>query len=331
MISLYTLLYLGTLAIHVVLASYVLAGTGLCALVAVIGRARAGGLAPAADALRDWLPFGVGAAITAGVAPLLFVQVLYQERFYTANLLLFVRWLAVVAVLIAGFYLLYLAKSRPLASGQRTRLATAVAVAAFGCFLFTAWSWAENHMLSLDRAAWPAFYGEGRLFYASPALALRVAMWTAGAVPVMACLVGFQLRGRHDGAARPLAVAALAGTVAAAIAALASAPVRAAALDPAALPYSAGTGVGLAIATAAAAAQAIRRRFSGRTLAAAAIGLGLAVVCVCAVRELARLARFPAAELATRAAAGHTDGAVVFGLFLVINAVAVAWCVRRMV
>ena len=42
--------------------------------------------------------------------------------------------------------------SRPLADARnRPRLAAAVAVAAFGCFLFTAWSWAENHMLSLDR------------------------------------------------------------------------------------------------------------------------------------------------------------------------------------
>ena len=46
---------------------------------------------PLAAPLRDWLPFVLSAAITAGIAPLLFVQILYQRAFYTANLLLFNR------------------------------------------------------------------------------------------------------------------------------------------------------------------------------------------------------------------------------------------------
>ena len=41
---------------------------------------------PLAATLRDWMPFLLGAAITAGVAPLLFIQIVYQRQFYTANL-----------------------------------------------------------------------------------------------------------------------------------------------------------------------------------------------------------------------------------------------------
>jgi len=39
--------------------------------------------------VRDWLPAILGLAITTGIAPLLFLQVLYKRHFYTANLLLF--------------------------------------------------------------------------------------------------------------------------------------------------------------------------------------------------------------------------------------------------
>ena len=116
----YLVLYLVTLAAHFAFMGYVLAGSGYVAVSAL--SQRAGGASGAdesiadesivAPILRDWLPFALGTAITAGVAPLLFLQVLYKEHFYTANLLLFYRWLAVVPVLIAGFYLLYLQKSQ---------------------------------------------------------------------------------------------------------------------------------------------------------------------------------------------------------------------------
>ena len=113
---LYLMLYVLTLAVHFVFMNYVFAGTLYVAVVGV-GRADAA-LArlhnPIALTLRDWLPFAFSGVITAGVAPLLFVQILYPEHFYTANLLLFHRWMAVVPVLIVAFYLLYLLKSTSL-------------------------------------------------------------------------------------------------------------------------------------------------------------------------------------------------------------------------
>jgi hypothetical protein len=75
--------------------------------------------------LKNLLPFMLGLGITAGVAPLLFLQLLYQHRFYSANLILGPRWGAVVPALITGFYALYLVKAttRP-CSG--TRAVTAI-------------------------------------------------------------------------------------------------------------------------------------------------------------------------------------------------------------
>jgi hypothetical protein len=219
--ALYLGLYVITLAIHVVFLSYVLSGAGWVAIATAAGRGRG----PVASLLRDWLPFGLGAAITAGVAPLLFVQVLYQERFYTANLLLFHRWMAIVPVLIVGFYALYLGKSERVAGWGRAGR-TAVAMVAWGAFLFTAWSFTENHLLALDRAAWVDFYARGEMLYRQSGVLPRLGIWIGGALPVMAAAVAWQLLAtvrdpdERARAMRPLALVALAGLGIAAAAAL---------------------------------------------------------------------------------------------------------------
>ena len=81
--SLWLALYLVTFALHAVFVSYVAAGSAY-ALVAALRRSSD----PIAARARDWLPFMLGAGITAGIGPLLFVQLLYQRRFYSANLLM---------------------------------------------------------------------------------------------------------------------------------------------------------------------------------------------------------------------------------------------------
>lgn len=54
------------------------------------------------------LPVVLSFAITLGVAPLLFVQVLYGPYFYTANILIGFQWIGVIPMLIIGFYTIYL-------------------------------------------------------------------------------------------------------------------------------------------------------------------------------------------------------------------------------
>src|SRR4029079_14901328 len=116
-------LYVATLALHAAFIGYVVAGTAYALL-------RDDALA---RTVRDRLPFMLGCGITAGVAPLLFVQLLHQHRFYTANLLLGPRWLAVVPALILGFYALYVGK-------LSARFRTPALAVGILCFLFVAWS-----------------------------------------------------------------------------------------------------------------------------------------------------------------------------------------------
>jgi hypothetical protein len=194
--SLYVALYVVTWFVHMLLMSYVLAGAGLLAARSVRAMVTAPGAATPRlleVVLADWLPFFLGAAITAGVAPLLFVQVLYKENFYTANLLLVHRWMAILPALIVAFYLLYVMKtawfsSRP--AWQRC----GVTVAAWGLFLFVAQTWTENHLLSLRGPdVWVPFYASGAVFYQDPALIARLGVWLGLTFPAMATIAATQI------------------------------------------------------------------------------------------------------------------------------------------
>ncbi len=58
--------------------------------------------------LSTFLPFSLSMAMTLGIAPLLFVQVLYGNFFYTANILMGYIWLGLLVLMIVIFYLLHL-------------------------------------------------------------------------------------------------------------------------------------------------------------------------------------------------------------------------------
>lgn len=195
-LAFYLVVYVLTLIVHVILMAYVLAGSFWLAWATLlpgpgaIPRAQQ----PLARLLRDWMPFALSGVITAGVAPLLFVQILYQQSFYTANLLLGWRWLIVVPVLVLVFYLLYVLKSSAISRWPAAlRLGMPVAVAA--CFLFVAFCWTANHLLSLNAAAWPAAYESGTAVTSAGSLALRLATWVSGSFVVLTLLSSWQLRG----------------------------------------------------------------------------------------------------------------------------------------
>ncbi len=56
--------------------------------------------------------YGISLTITTGVAPLLFIQVIYHQSFYTATILLAPVWLGMLVLLTAGYYAAYLYKFR---------------------------------------------------------------------------------------------------------------------------------------------------------------------------------------------------------------------------
>lgn len=102
-------LLLFTFFCHILLMNVML-GTAVMALAGNFGR----GDEPGADShqLAGALPFTIAFAVNFGVAPLLFVQVLYGQFVYVSSILMARFWLAVIALLIAAYAAAYLYKYR---------------------------------------------------------------------------------------------------------------------------------------------------------------------------------------------------------------------------
>jgi hypothetical protein len=294
--SIELILYLATLALHAAFVSYVVVGSAY-----VLARRDA-----LAEQVRDRLPFMLGAAITAGVAPLLFVQLLHQRRFYTANLLLGPRWMAVVPALIVGFYALYAAKKL----ARRWPLAIALP-----CFLFVAYSWSELHELMQADPGWAAFYAAGDRVFVAATIAPRLAVL----LPAMAS--GFATIAAWSAAAedrRRLAVLAVLGRVVSAGGAVWLHAVGFA-VSGSALAWLGALAAAVVVEIAAWAWVRARPRGPGLTLATGA-GSG-ALLAAVVVREAPRLAVLePERPLG--------EGWLAFALALVLGGVAIGWVVK---
>lgn len=299
-------LYVATLALHAVFIGYVVAGTAY-SLVQALRRPDDA----LAATVRDRLPFMLGAGITAGVAPLLFIQLLHQQRFYTANLLLGPRWMAVVPALITGFYALYLAKL----STRWRKLALAVGLA---CFAFVAWSWSELHELMKADPVWREFYAAGQRFFVTAAIAPRLVILGGAMATTFAMIAAWSAT--DDDRKRLALIAVVARTISIAGAVwlwrggfVVDGPARAwlVVLAPTVIVELAGW-------------LMLLRAPSERALAiATGAGTG-AIVAAVVVRETPRVALIePTHELAVNA-----GGAIVFAVALVAGVAAIAYVIR---
>jgi hypothetical protein len=347
----YLTLYVLTLVLHVLFMNYSLAGSGWVALHAF---RQGSALARPDDRPRsvtgilvDWLPAMLSGAITAGVAPLLFLQILYRQSFYTANLLLFHRWMAILPVLIVGFYALYLLRGAWLR--QRGSLATAVmGIVPLLCLAFTGWAWTENHLLGLrEPGQWAEAYEQGRVFHSDWRLVPRLFLWSCGAVPTFAAVIGWQVawyQSQGDSVqpeARLLATSAWGGMGLAVLSAVGYAmvggePVRSAIFGALAWPYLGMATLGMALQVAGWTFMWRADAITVRWLSLVSAGLTLTLVGIAVCREAIRLTALGPERLeglfAQHAHAAQVSGQTLFFVFLAVNTLLIAWCfwlVRR--
>jgi hypothetical protein len=207
--GIYLIAYLATLCIHMIFFHYVLAGSGYIALVSLSSLFKKSkniqnthvlqqDSVAFLHILKDWMPFYLSGAITAGIGPLLFIQILYQKEFYSSNLLLFKAWGTLLPGLLVAFYLLYFLKNRTYSKPEEKKviergILIGIPFVVVLCFLWVAFLWSSNHLLSLQSQKWPELYAkEGFFLYTEPQSLLRLLFWCIASCPTLAAVLLLQ-------------------------------------------------------------------------------------------------------------------------------------------
>lgn len=148
-------LLLATFVLHVVAMNALVGGALLALWLRRPGADRQAEAPRTAARIGKLLPVCVAAAVSFGVAPLLFLQVLYGRWFFTSSVLMAWPWFAVVPLLILAYYGTYLESFRGARLG---RLRTPLAAATTAVFLLVALIYVNNTTLMLRPDSWPRLH-----------------------------------------------------------------------------------------------------------------------------------------------------------------------------
>jgi hypothetical protein len=128
------------------------------------------------------LPTTIALAVNLGVPPLLFVQVIFGQFFYSSSVLMAAYWLAVVPILILAYYAAYLMQRK-----GRPRAGAFWSVASAVLLLIIAFIYVNNMSLMLRYGSWPAYFGNKHgllLNLSDPTLFPRFFHFVIGALAV---------------------------------------------------------------------------------------------------------------------------------------------------
>ncbi len=144
--------FLLTFVLHLLFMNAML-GTGIIALVKSLKGTRQD--LPIAKEISLKLPYTIAFTINMGVAPLLFIQVLYGNFIYTSSVLMGWYWLSIIGILIIAYYSAYLFdfKFDTLGSARSIFIAVCVILMLLTAFLFT-----SNITLMLTPEKWPRYF-----------------------------------------------------------------------------------------------------------------------------------------------------------------------------
>ena len=143
-----------TFFLHIVAMNFMVGGAGLALFARWREKKNAYGQRIFLDVAKK-VPTFLAATISLGIAPLLFVQVLYGQYFYTSSILVAWPWFLVIVLLIFAYYgfyfVAYKGEKRPVAAG-RVMLFSTTLVLLIG-FIYT-----NNITLSLVPSRWVQKY-----------------------------------------------------------------------------------------------------------------------------------------------------------------------------
>lgn len=130
------------------------------------------------------LPFTVAFAVNFGVAPLLFLQVLYGQFLYTSSVLMAVYWLSVVGLIILAYASAYYYDFRYVSLGAMRTIFIALSTV---CLLVVAFFFVNNMTLMLVPEDWTGYFENARgtmLHFQEPTLIPRYLHVVVSAIAV---------------------------------------------------------------------------------------------------------------------------------------------------
>lgn len=137
------------------------------------------------------LPFFVSVAITQGIVPLLFLQLVYGPLFYTSSILMALPWLSVIFLLLAAYYAYYFYTYHKRNTGWA---ATLILLGSGILFLAIAFMFSNNMTLMLIPQRWTALYQQNQnglhLNTMDPQLIPRYLHFLVAAVAVTGLTIG---------------------------------------------------------------------------------------------------------------------------------------------
>jgi hypothetical protein len=142
-----------TFAAHILLVNIML-GSAIIAFISSIYRESDTNLEKEISQKNTFI---IAFAINFGVAPLLFLQVLYGNFFYTSSILMAVYWLSVIFLLIIAYYAAYLYKFNFERLAKNRKYAAGL-LALF--LLFTGFLFANNMSLMLVPTSWTQYFAD---------------------------------------------------------------------------------------------------------------------------------------------------------------------------
>lgn len=101
------------------------------------------------------LPFSIAFAINLGVAPLLFVQVLYGNFFYPATIFIGIFWIFLILLLIAGYYGAYWVKFK---TGKDLINGKFISIFVFCVLIWTGFIMVNVHTLMMKPKIWKSYF-----------------------------------------------------------------------------------------------------------------------------------------------------------------------------
>ena len=140
-----------TFTLHILLVNIVLGGSLIAMWTRLFTREHM--LNCAAGSIKDKIPSTLAMAITLGIAPLLFIQVIYGHFFYTSSIMMAVWWILIIPLLIIGYYCSY--AQRRVESNTLNGVLTVVMSLVF---LYIAFMLTNNNTLMLLPGEWTKFF-----------------------------------------------------------------------------------------------------------------------------------------------------------------------------